>query len=92
MAKRYSQMKALKDRLAKLSPAVASLPFPKKTWSSGIDEATVAARTAGQRLLLGMPRPRARLRGERDHSVGLPLFLYLATVAEPQNIGAPGLL
>jgi hypothetical protein len=47
VAKRYSQMKALKDRLAKLSPAVASLPFPKKTWSSGIDEATVAARTAG---------------------------------------------
>lgn len=47
VAKRYSQFKALKDKLVKTSPGVAKIAFPKKTWGSGIDAATVAERTSG---------------------------------------------
>ena len=48
VSRRYSEFKSLRDRVAKLKPSTARLPFPKKTWSgSGIDEATVAARSTG---------------------------------------------
>ena len=47
VAKRYSEFKSLKDRLGKVEHDVSKLPFPKKTWGSGIDEGTVGARTEG---------------------------------------------
>ena len=48
VSRRYSEFKSLRDRVAKLKTSTARLPFPKKTWSgSGIDEATVAARSTG---------------------------------------------
>ena len=47
VGKRYSEFKSLKDRLGKIEHDVNKLPFPKKTWGSGIDEGTVGARTEG---------------------------------------------
>ena len=44
VGKRYSEFKALRDNLSKLAPSIGQLPFPKKTWSSGIGDATVANR------------------------------------------------
>jgi hypothetical protein len=49
VGKRYSEFKALRDGLTKLAPSIGQLPFPKKTWSSGIGNATVATRTEALR-------------------------------------------
>ena len=47
VAKRYSELKELKDKLRKLSPAVAALEFPKKSWGSGVSDSVVEQRKDG---------------------------------------------
>ena len=47
VAKRYSELKELKDKLRKMSPAVAALDFPKKTWGSGVSDSVVKQRKEG---------------------------------------------
>ena len=46
MAKRYSEFKALRDRLKKQSPTIRAFAFPKKTFGSGVSTATVGARAS----------------------------------------------